>query len=109
MTHQFSKWGRSKQIYLSRWLLDASIIGDNPGVGIRPKTSDLKIDSSMYLLNGRDGDTTPSNKEGEGERNADFARRMELFMKGYKNNSRLHECVDNNDKVGQSVEQSMSQ
>ena len=89
-----------------RWMLEDSIIGANPGMGIRPKFSDLKIDSSLYLLNGRDGDLTPSNKEGEGERNADFARRMELFMKGYKNTSKLNECVDNNDRVSEAVNNS---
>ena len=70
-----------------RWLLTESLIGSNPGVGVRPGTSDLHIDSSMYLLNSQDKDKSPSNKEGEGEKNIDYARRMEMFLKGYDSKS----------------------
>ena len=34
----------------SRWTLDESIIGSNPGLGLRPRMQDSRIDSSMYAL-----------------------------------------------------------
>ena len=34
----------------SRWTLDESIIGSNPGLGLRPRMQDSRIDSSMYVL-----------------------------------------------------------
>jgi len=82
-----------------RWLLTESLIGSNPGVGVRPGTSDLHIDSSMYLLNSQDKDKSPSNKEGEGEKNIDYARRMEMFLKGYDSKSAgLVSCDGSDDR-----------
>ena len=77
---------------LYRWLLTESLIGNNPGVGVRPPTSDLHIDSSMYLLNSQDTDEKPTTPTGEGEKNIDYATRMDLFMKAYGNTTGLVEC-----------------
>ena len=77
---------------LYRWLLSESLIGSNPGVGVRPGTSDLNIDSSMYLLNSQDTDEKPTTPTGEGEKNIDYATRMDSFMKVYGNNTGLVEC-----------------
>jgi len=78
-----------------RWTLKASIIGTNPGVGLRPKNSDKMIDSSMFALDLEDVEVAPSNDEGEGERNSDWAKRMELFLETYKNTTGLKDCPDN--------------
>ena len=78
--------------YFYRWVLSESIIGSNPGVGVRPSTSDLNIGSSIYLLNSRETDKNPSNDKGEGEKNIDYARRMKLYMKAYENNTGLVKC-----------------
>jgi len=75
-----------------RWVLKESIIGDNPGVGLRPNTSDQRVDSSLYLFNLQDTKTEPTNEWGEGDLNADFARRMDLFMKKYDDASDLEDC-----------------
>lgn len=66
-----------------RWTQDASLIGINPGVGLRPRNSDLRIDSQMFVL--RDGDTniSPSHPKGEGDLNADYATRMSNFLSVY--------------------------
>jgi len=84
-----------------KWTLDGSIIGSNPGVGIRPKNSDERIDSSIFYLNSTDADATPS-KDGEGDKNVDYAKRMEMYMEQYANKTGLVECTDDNkDKHGQ--------
>jgi len=62
-----------------RWMLDASLIGVNPGLGMKPPPTDEKIDSSMFFLNGKDLDEN-WNKDGEGDKNIDYARRMQLFF-----------------------------
>ena len=46
----------------------------------------------MYLLDSKDNDQNPSNVKGEGEKNIDYARRMELYMKAYENNTGLVKC-----------------
>jgi len=78
-----------------RWTLKESIIGTNPGVGLRPKNSDKMIDSSMFSLDLEDRTEKPSNDLGEGELNSDWARRMELFLKTYENKTGLVDCPDN--------------
>jgi len=35
-----------------KWTQKQSIIGVNPGMGVRPRQADARIDSSMYLLKG---------------------------------------------------------
>ena len=34
----------------TRWLLSESIIGTNPGLGIRPGMPDSRIDSSLFVI-----------------------------------------------------------
>jgi len=75
-----------------RWTLKESLIGANPGVGLRPGTSDEKIDSSLYIFNLKDYSTDPTNPKGEGETNADVARRMDLYMQKYNDQSELVDC-----------------
>lgn len=84
-----------------KWTLDGSIIGSNPGVGIRPKNTDERIDSSIFYLNTTDTEQT-YNENGEGDLNIDYARRMELYMEQYNNKSGLVTCTDDNiEKHGQ--------
>jgi len=65
------------------WKLDNSLIGMNPGVGLRPKNSDKLIDSQMFVLKQGDESLVPSHKEGEGDTNADYAKRLENFLEVY--------------------------
>jgi len=79
-----------------RWTLDASIIGSNPGVGLRPSSSDERIDSSMFQLEiGSTDQREDANKDGEGDKNIDYAIRAEKFLEQYSNTSNLVNCVDN--------------
>jgi len=64
---------------------DDSIIGSNPGVGIRPGQADQKLDSSMIFLKKDDQDTEPTDDNGEGLKNADWAKRYDIFLKKYEN------------------------
>lgn len=75
-----------------RWTLKGSLIGENPGVGLRPPTSDKKIDSSLYILRLQDTSNTPTNDKGEGETNADVARRMDLYLQKYDKTAGLVDC-----------------
>jgi len=70
-----------------RWTQGDSIIGVNPGVGLRPRNQDALIDSQMFVL--QDGDTNqlPSEPNGEGSLNADYAKRMENFLAVYSKTS----------------------
>jgi len=81
-----------------RWTLDESLIGSNPGVGIKPVMYDEKIDSSMYVFDVSDDDQTPTDKDGEGPKNIDYVVRMQKFLEKYDKTDGLHECTDNNDK-----------
>jgi len=81
-----------------RWTLEKSLIGTNPGVGIRPRNSDLHIDSSIIALDAKASDTTATDPKGEGEKNADWARRMELYLDHYKNTTGLSECSTGDEK-----------
>jgi len=67
-----------------RWKLDSGLIGKNPGVGLRPRNSDSRIDSQMFVLQDGDTNRNPSHPEGEGDLNADYARRVEKFMEVYQ-------------------------
>jgi len=85
-----------------KWTLDESIIGSNPGVGIRPKNTDERIDSSMFYLNTTDDSQRMTTPTGEGDRNIDYARRAQLFMGQYEDTTGLVECNDDNpEKHGQ--------
>jgi sodium/potassium-transporting ATPase subunit beta len=99
-------WLTSLQIFfltiddnVPKWTLNESIIGSNPGVGMKPTMSDKHIDSSLFIFYSSDSKTTPSNPIGEGERNADIAKRMDLFLSKYSDTRGLFECPDgNNDR-----------
>jgi len=67
-----------------RWKLDSGLIGKNPGVGLRPRNSDSRIDSQMFVLTDGDTNIYPSHPEGEGDLNADYARRVQKFMALYQ-------------------------
>jgi len=68
-----------------RWKEEHSIIGVNPGVGIRPSSTDKRIDSQMFVLRKGDTNIHPSNDQGEGDLNVDYATRMKKFLEVYKN------------------------
>lgn len=86
-----------------RWQLDQSIIGTNPGVGLKPGNSDANIDSSMITIDLKDTSTTPTNSDGEGEKNADFAARMDTFLQKYKNNAGLKDCSSTVEEKGKCI------
>jgi len=68
-----------------RWLQGDSIIGVNPGVGIRPRNTDARIDSQMFVLRQGDTNTHESELEGEGDLNADYVARTKKFLENYNN------------------------
>lgn len=78
-----------------KWMLDKSIIGSNPGVGLRPVMTDKLIDSSMYQLKAADSDHIPTTEAGEGDKNIDYAVRAKLFMDLYNNTEGLKDCEKN--------------
>lgn len=78
-----------------RWQQEASLIGANPGLGLRPSSSDERIDSSMFVLKIGDTDDVPTNEDGEGDKNADYVKRLENFMLKYDNKTGLADCSDN--------------
>ena len=71
-----------------KWSLDSSLIGVNPGVGLRPSNTDNRIDSQMFVFRKSDTNLYPSyegkDNEGEGDLNADYAARMMRFLYAYK-------------------------
>jgi len=78
-----------------RWEQAASIIGNNPGVGLRPQSTDKLIDSSMIVLAVGEKDMVPTNPEGEGDKNIDYATRMKKFMDKYEDTTGLQDCETN--------------
>merc|ERR1712047_51567 len=62
-----------------KWQQADSIIGVNPGVGLRPRNTDARIDSQMFVLEQGDTNTHMSEHEGEGDLNADYVARAEKF------------------------------
>jgi len=70
-----------------RWTQTESLIGVNPGVGLRPRNNDARIDSQMFVLKQGDTNTWPSEEDGEGDVNADYAERMKKFLKVYDETS----------------------
>jgi len=86
-----------------RWTLGGSIIGTNPGVGVRPKNSDKKIDSSIFTFDITDSSTKPTNDKGEGETNADWVKRMDIFLEAYNNKTGLIDCPDKTENPGKCV------
>jgi len=70
-----------------KWTQEGSLIGINPGVGLRPRNSDARIDSQMFVLRAGDTNANPSHMEGEGDLNADYAARMKKFLEMYDETS----------------------
>jgi len=68
-----------------RWLQDNSIIGVNPGVGLRPRNTDARIDSQMFVLRQYDTNVHESEHDGEGDLNADYVSRTTKFLENYDN------------------------
>jgi len=77
-----------------KWLLDESLIGTNPGLGVRPRMQDSLIDSSLYMLAAGGEDDEPTNPEGEGDKNIDYAVRLQQFLNKYENTTDLADCTD---------------
>jgi len=76
-----------------RWMLDESIIGTNPGVGLRPVNTDELIDSSMFIVKVADTDTAPTPPgDGEGNKNIDYAIRAQKYLEKYENITGLRNC-----------------
>jgi len=66
-----------------KWQQADSIIGVNPGVGLRPRNTDARIDSQMFVLEQGDTNIHMSEHEGEGDLNADYVARTEKFLEVY--------------------------
>jgi len=66
-----------------KWQMYDGLIGDKPGVGIRPRQSDAFIHSQMIRLQSGDQNQIPSHPEGEGSTNADYAARVHTFFERY--------------------------
>jgi sodium/potassium-transporting ATPase subunit beta len=72
-----------------KWTLDASIIGSNPGLGLRPKQIDARIDSSLILVSPKaPADQKPS-KDFETQSNADWAERTRVYLSHFDNKTDL--------------------
>jgi len=67
-----------------KWQMSASLIGKNPGVGIRPLNRDVRIDSNMFKLKLTDKNDVLTDSDGEGDLNIDYAKRADMFLDVYK-------------------------
>merc|ERR1712203_995127 len=67
-----------------RWQQDWGLIGKNPGLGLRPRNTDERIDSQMFVLQGGDKNIHPSDMDGECDLNADYAVRVQKFLEMYE-------------------------
>jgi len=81
-----------------KWMLKESIIGINPGLGVKPANQDQRIDSGMFILayegkalTSTEPTKTKKREMGEGDKNIDYAYRLEKFLEkgNYKNTSEL--------------------
>lgn len=79
-----------------KYLLEENIIGNNPGVGMRPRQADATIDSSMLYIQARflEGDERPS-KDFESNTNVDWAERYREYLQSYENTTDVRECSGN--------------
>jgi len=81
-----------------KWRLEESIIGTNPGVGIRPSNTEKLVDSSMFVLKASATSTKPTAPgNGEGDKNIDYAIRTRNFMEQYADTEGLKTCGDGED------------
>ena len=67
-----------------KWQQGASLIGANPGVGMRPRSRYSRIGSTLLRLESVDNNTILSDPEGEGDLTIDYARRVEKFLSCYQ-------------------------
>jgi len=87
-----------------KWMLKDSIIGINPGLGVKPANQDQRIDSGMFILaytgQAATSEKPTKNKKGElgeGDKNIDYAHRLNKFIESgnYGNKTGLNEgCAD---------------
>jgi len=71
-----------------KWVREESIIGVNPGMGVRPRQADPRIDSSMYALEGNYRETLDLEEDSAGG----FALRMKDYLKRYDNQTDAVDC-----------------
>jgi len=76
-----------EQVDGPKWQQEGSLIGINPGIGIRPLNQDARIDSNIFVLKYSDNNEVLSELEGEGDLNIDYAKRAQKFMEIYQNNA----------------------
>lgn len=75
-----------------KWTLTESIIGVDPGMGMRPLARDERIDSSMIRLDWDNANENPS-PDYESEMTIDWAYRMQKFLKSYENKTGTVDCT----------------
>ena len=77
-----------------KYLLEENIIGNNPGVGMRPRQADANIDSSMLFLNAREfKGSARAQPDFEGTTNADWEGRYAAYIKSYENTTGIQDCT----------------
>lgn len=76
-----------------KYMLEESIIGKNPGVGLRPAQPDVTIDSSMLKLV-KDAQGQEPSGDFETASNIDWAERYRLFLNKYDNKTNTRVCDD---------------
>jgi len=83
-----------------KWMLKESIIGINPGLGVKPANQDQRIDSGMFILayegkalTSTEPTKTKKREMGEGDKNIDYAYRLQKFLEkgNYNNKTELSE------------------
>jgi len=88
-----------------KWMLKESIIGINPGLGVKPANQDQRIDSGMFILayegkalTSTEPTKTKKREMGEGDKNIDYAYRLQKFIdKGnYENKTELNPLCEPN-------------
>jgi len=88
-----------------KWMLEDSIIGINPGLGVKPANQDQRIDSGMFILayegkalTSTEPTKTKKREMGEGDKNIDYAYRLQKFIdKGnYENKTELNPLCEPN-------------
>jgi len=77
-----------------KWTLDGSLIGGHPGVGMKPGMTTERVDSSLYVMAAGSEDEVPTNDDGEGDKNVDYAVRLQKFFERYDNTTGLVDCED---------------
>jgi sodium/potassium-transporting ATPase subunit beta len=75
-----------------KYILQDSIIGTTPGVGMIPSQPDVTIDSSMIFLQAYAKDEKPSH-DFETTSNIDWAKRYEKFLSKYSNKTDTRPCT----------------